>query len=219
MRSRRHVIIMARAPRLGAVKRRLAHDIGAVAAWRFYRTTLGAVAARLAGDPRWTTWLALTPDRTAHRRPRLPRLTSQRCLRVVAQGRGDLGARMARLVRTLPGGPVVIVGSDIPDLGAAEVAQAFRALAMHDWVLGPAGDGGYWLIGAARRRGLPRGFLQGIRWSSRHALADTRRNLRGARIACLGRMVDIDTGADLARWRRCAGRPGSSFSRRRRGVP
>jgi len=120
--------------------------------------------------------------------------------RVVAQGRGDLGARMVRLFRDLPPGPVVVVGSDVPDLGPAHIVRAFARLGSHDWVFGPAGDGGYWLIGA-RRRPVWRPPFAGVRWSSPHALADTLANLTAARVAVADELPDIDTGADLARWR------------------
>ncbi len=187
-----HLVIMARVPRLGTGKRRLARDLGALAAWRFQRRMLGRVLRRLARDPRWTTWLALTPDRVARAgRGSWP----ARCT-CVSQGPGDLGARMARLLRTLPPGPVVIVGSDIPDLRPTHVARAFRALGDHDWVFGPAADGGYWLLGARRRR-PPRETFAQVRWSSAHALADTLANLKGARIATLEALIDVDTGDDL----------------------
>ena len=194
MSRRARVVIMARAPRLGAVKRRLARDIGALAALGFYRQSLRALLRELGGDPRWQVILALTPDRAA-RRP---------CggLRAVPQGRGDLGARMGRFLRHPPPGPVVIVGTDIPGLGRAQVARALDALGAHDWVLGPSGDGGYWLIGAKRLHPGPRDPFQGVRWSSPHTLADTRANLRGTRVAYLERLDDIDTGADLDRYRR-----------------
>lgn len=192
----RHVVIMARAPRLGTVKRRLARDVGALAAWRFYRHALAALAHRLGRDGRWRRWLAVTPDRAL--RARWPP-----AWHVVPQGPGDLGARMARLFRELPPGPVVIVGSDIPDLDATHVARAFARLGDHDWVFGPAGDGGYWLIGARRGR-VRRDPFAGVRWSGPHALADTLANLSGARVAFLEELRDVDTGADLRRRRRKA---------------
>ncbi len=190
----RHVVIMARAPRLGAVKRRLARDVGALAAWRFYRHGLAALARRLAGNGRWRCWLAVTPDRAA-------RNPWPAAWRVIPQGPGDLGTRMGRVFQDLPPGPVVIVGSDIPDLGPRHVARAFALLGDHDWVFGPAGDGGYWLIGA-RRRPVRRAPFAGVRWSGPHALADTLANLPGARAAFLEELQDVDTGADLRRWRR-----------------
>ncbi len=189
-----HLVIMSRAPRLGAGKRRLARDRGALAAWRFQRRMLRQVLRRLGRDPRWVTWLAVTPDRAAARGPGL----WFRRVRIIPQGAGDLGARMARLLGDRPSGPVVIVGSDIPDLDAGHVAQAFEALGRHDWVFGPAADGGYWLVGARRRRAPWRAF-EGVRWSGPHALADNLANLAGARVALLEELHDVDTGDDLAR--------------------
>jgi rSAM/selenodomain-associated transferase 1 len=198
MNADRHLVIMARVPRLGTGKRRLARDVGALAAWRFQRRMLRQVLRRLGGDPRWTTWLAVTPDRAVGKPAHWARRT-----RVIPQGAGGLGARMERLLRAGPPGapgppgPVVVVGSDIPDLDASHVAQAFRALGRHDWVFGPAVDGGYWLVGARRRRRPWRTF-EAVRWSSQHALADSLANLKGARVALLEALHDVDTGEDLA---------------------
>lgn len=192
----RHVVVMARAPRLGTVKRRLARDVGALTAWRFHKLNTGALLRRLAGDPRWTCWLAVTPDRAAGAGKGLWPAARRR----MTQGPGNLGARMGRLFRALPPGPVVIVGADIPAIGAAQVAEAFRRLGDHDWVLGPAGDGGYWLIGA-RRRPVLRLPFRGVRWGGPHARADTLANLKRQRIALLGELDDVDTGADLRRIR------------------
>jgi rSAM/selenodomain-associated transferase 1 len=194
MTVRHHLVIFARAPRLGTVKRRLARDLGALAAWRFHRATTGALLRRLGRDPRWTTWLAVTPDRWARARRGLWPAPARR----LAPGRGDLGARMGRALARLPPGPVVIVGSDVPGITAAAIARAFRRLGDHDWVLGPAADGGYWLIGT-RRRPVLRPPFQGVRWSSRHARADTLANLAGRSVALLEELEDVDTAADLAR--------------------
>lgn len=192
MTLRRHLVVMARAPRLGRVKRRLAAGLGDLAAWRFQRATAGRLLRRVAGDPRWETWLAVTPDAARH----APRALWPCSARLIGQGGGDLGARMGRLLTTLPPGPAVIVGTDIPALGADQVARAFAALGRADWVFGPAEDGGYWLIGARRRPALRLPFA-GVRWSTRHALADTLANLRGARPAFLEVLRDVDEAADL----------------------
>ncbi len=193
MSARRHLVIMVRAPRLGAVKRRLARDLGALTAWRFQRRMLGRVLRRLARDPRWTTWLAITPNKATHSARRTAWTAPAR---IIPQGAGGLGPRMARLLCARPPGPVVIVGSDIPDLHAGHVARAFKALGRHDWVFGPAADGGYWLVGARRRRAPWRPF-DAVRWSSHHALADSLANLKGARVALLEQLHDVDTGADF----------------------
>lgn len=191
----RHLVIFAREPRLGRVKNRLAAGIGALAALRFYRAMLAGLLQRVGRDRRWRVWLAVTPDRAV-----TARIWPQG-VRVVPQGGGGLGARMARPLRTLPPGPVVIVGSDIPDVDAPRIAAAFRALGRAEFVLGPAADGGYWLVGASRRR-RPRGLFAGVRWSSPHALADTLATLpRGAAVGFIDTLNDVDDAGDWERWR------------------
>ncbi|SMF39040.1 hypothetical protein SAMN06265365_102358 [Tistlia consotensis] len=191
---KRHLVVMARAPRRGVGKRRLAAGAGEAAAWRFQRFVSLAVLQRLARDRRWTTWLAVTPDRLASRRRFGPRLPAG--VRIVPQGPGGLGARMGRLLRRPPAGPVVLVGLDIPALGPLQVAAAFRALGRTPWVFGPAADGGYWLVGTRRRPRLRLPFA-GVRWSTGHALADTLSRLDGA-AALLADLADVDEAADLA---------------------
>ena len=197
----KHLVIMAKSPLLGRVKRRLSHEIGDVVATRFYRSCLSHSVLRLASDPRWRTVLTITPDRDIAERfwPARPRIV------LLPQGRGDLGQRMQRIFMGLPPGPAIIVGSDIPSLRPANVAEAFSRLGGADAVLGPARDGGYWLIGLKRTRGLPSPFA-GVRWSSSHALADTLANLRGRRIAFAPTLSDVDTEKDFRRERSCAER-------------
>lgn len=186
------LVLFARAPRLGGVKRRLAREVGDLAALRFHRAMLGAMARRLGRDRRWRTVLAVTPDGA-----RFPS-----SLPTVPQGRGDLGRRMARaLARDRRA--AVLVGSDIPDVRAADVAAAFRVLrGRADAVFGPAEDGGYWLVGLGPRR--PAAPFRGVRWSGPNALADTLRNCAGRRVALGRRLSDVDDAAGLAAWRTAA---------------
>jgi uncharacterized protein len=188
MALRRHLVIFARYPIMGAGKRRLARDVGAVQALRMQRVMLRHTLHRLT-DRRWLMWLAVTPDRS---RPWPARR------RILPQGGGNLGDRMAAVTRRLPPGPVVIVGSDIPGITGDDIARAFRALGNCDAVFGPADDGGYWLIGLRRRPRFIAPF-RNVRWSSPHALDDTRRNLDGHPIALLTMRHDVDDGASLVR--------------------
>jgi len=187
----RTVIVFARTPRRGAVKRRLAKAIGDAAALRFHRLTLDALVRRLTRDPRWRTVLCVTAG--GYRWPRgVPR---------VGQARGGLGARMARAVAAMPPGPVLLVGSDIPGIRPTHIARAFRLLAARDAVFGPASDGGYWLVGVRDRSLLTRLF-DGVRWSTDHALADTLANLPPGRAhALVDTLSDVDDAAAFARWR------------------
>jgi uncharacterized protein len=185
------VIVFARAPRLGAVKRRLAREIGARAALRFHLATLTRLMRALAADRRYRTVLAITPDRA---RIRLPARVAR-----IPQGGGHLGVRMHRAFQRFPRCRVVLIGSDIPDAGQADVCAAFRSLGSAQVAFGPASDGGYWLVALSPRR--PARPFASVRWSTEHALADTLANFAGYRVAMLRMLDDVDTAADLRRLR------------------
>ena len=190
-RRRAWLVVMLKEPRPGRVKTRLGHEIGPVAAAWWFRHQTAALLRRI-DDPRWQLVLAVSPDRAglssrvwpAH----LPR---------IAQGHGDLGDRMGRILRVMPPGPVCIIGGDIPTLDKPHVARAFAALGAHDAVFGPASDGGFWLVGMKRVARPPATLFRGVRWSSPHALADSIASLPGLRIARADRLRDVDTAADL----------------------
>lgn len=191
------LVIMVKAPLMGRAKTRLARQVGAVEAMRFYRAACGTLLRRVGHDKRWHTVLAVDPPRALRagfwptglpRRPQMP---------------GDLGARMVEQFRLAPHGPVILTGSDIPGVTAAQIAEAFALLRHNDAVLGPAEDGGYWLIGL--RAGFrPRCIFAGVRWSSPQALSDTVDNLAGARIAWAATLFDVDDEVDWRRWKRAA---------------
>ncbi len=194
MRTARHLVLFVREPRWGVGKRRLAHGIGDAAALRFERAMLGLLVRRLAHDRRWRLRLAVTPDR-ARRRARLwpPGVA------VAGQGEGNLGDRMRHALAACPPGPAVLVGSDIPALAAHHVADAFRLLGCHDLVFGPAGDGGFWLVGARRCPRLPPIFGP-VRWSGPHALADVLSNLPpDVSVGFAARLEDVDDGPSYHR--------------------
>ena len=125
------------------------------------------------------------------------------CDGAVAQGRGSLGVRLQRQLlraRRRGAGKVVLVGSDLPGLEAADLEQAFRALDRAPLVLGPAADGGYWLIGLD---GSWPQLFSGIPWGSARVLEHT--SGAAARLGLQPRWLscrhDLDRPADLASWR------------------
>ncbi|GAA6180606.1 TIGR04282 family arsenosugar biosynthesis glycosyltransferase [Shimia sp. NS0008-38b] len=188
---RPNLVVMLKDPRPGRVKTRLGRDIGMTAAAWWFRHQSAALLRRL-DDPRWRLILALTPDTSV--------LTSRRWpthLTRVPQGRGDLGERMARQLRVLPG-PTCIIGADIPGITPKHIVQAFNALGTHDAVFGPAPDGGFWLVGMKHP---PKPMLfKNVRWSTPHALADSIATMPDARIATVATLSDVDTVTDLARF-------------------
>lgn len=188
------LVIFAKAPRLGRVKTRLATDIGMVRAWAFYRRNLADVCRHLGGDGRWRTVVAVTPDGD--------RPVEAGSLPCIGQGSGDLGERLQRVFDTLPVGPVVVVGSDIPGIRRSDIGAAFRALGHHDAVIGPSADGGYWLIGLRRRPVVPRAFGN-VRWSVAETGQDTRNWLvaGGCSLARVRELNDVDDGPGYRKWK------------------
>jgi len=199
MANRPVVILFLKAPVVGAVKSRLAADIGAVAAWRFYRQTAQHVGGNLRRSPAWDTILATAPCR-GHRQVKagLPALSR---LPHCDQGQGDIGVRMARCLDRFAPRPRLLIGGDIPDVYSGIVGQAFTDLARTDLVFGPAEDGGFWLIGQRGPARVGRLFA-GVPWSSPQTLAATLANVPAhQRVALAPALMDIDTGAALAAWR------------------
>lgn len=201
------LLVFAREPVLGRVKTRLAADIGAEAALAVYRELLSltAAAVKQARVPA-TVWLAEAPQPAAdpHQpRPEWPGLPWR-----VQPAAGQLGERMAHaFTAAFAGGAarVVIIGTDCPGLRADLLREAFAQLAAHDLVLGPAEDGGYYLLGL---RAFQPALFANKDWSTATVLADTladaaRLNLRVAQLPVL---ADIDSGPDLAAWRAAAAR-------------
>jgi rSAM/selenodomain-associated transferase 1 len=175
------VVVFARAPRLGTVKRRLASQTGDRAALRFHAATLTALIWDLKRS-RFNVVVAITPDRA---RVRLP-------VGLIPQGMGDLGQRMSRALGRYR--RVVLMGCDIPEASARDVRAAFRLLGSNDAVFGPAADGGYWLVALGPRR--PAELFGEARWSTEHALADTLRQFHHHRVGFLRTLSDVDTKAD-----------------------
>jgi len=185
------LVVMAKMPVAGGAKTRLAREIGVAAATRFARQATAVLLQRVTHDPRWRTILAVAPNAGLASRC-WPRGVAR-----IGQGRGDLGRRMQRIMERVPPGPVVFVGTDVPGIEPAHIAEAFRRLGRHDAVFGPATDGGYWLVGLKRRPRLPHPFAN-VRWSSKHALADTLANLDSRSVAFVATLSDVDDAGGFA---------------------
>ncbi len=123
-------------------------------------------------------------------------------LTFIAQSEGDLGVRLASALRqgfTAGLQRIVIVGSDCPTLGEAQIIEAFLHLQSHDVVIGPATDGGYYLIGLNQ---LHAALFENIPWGSDRVFTITqeiahRQNLS---VALLSPLSDIDRPEDVPLW-------------------
>lgn len=192
------LIVMAKAPRVGVGKQRLARDIGKTETWRINRA-LHAATLRAALDLRWRTLLCVTPDQAVSEAINVWPPSVAR----IAQGGGDLGARLARAKAGRRN--VAVIGTDCPGISSKLIAAAFAALRRAPFALGPAYDGGFWLL-AARSGDRAARAMSGVRWSTQHAAYDVLANLGAAQVAILPTLRDIDTGADLRAAQRSARR-------------
>ena len=190
MKTNRHLVVFVKEPMMGRVKTRLGRDIGISMATRFYRRNVADVLRNMGNDGRWKCWLALSPDKAARGKPFWPNKFT-----ALKQGRGDVGERMGRAMASMPPGPVVIIGTDVPAIRPHHIESAFKAFGRHDVVFGPALDGGYWLVGARRSPCTPELFKQ-VRWSSKHTLADSLAKVEQykLKVALLNTLEDVDDG-------------------------
>lgn len=189
MSERPTLIVMAKAPRIGHGKSRLAADVGSVEAWRINRR-LHASTMRAAIDPRWRALLCVTPDYAVDLR--LPGVWPASLHRFV-QGGGDLGERLARALKSRR--RVAVIGTDCLELRRAHVAAAFAALQRKPFAIGLAHDGGFWIL-AARSGARAARAMEGVRWSTPYAARDVMDNLGARDVALIARLRDIDALED-----------------------
>lgn len=183
------IALFTRFPEAGRAKTRLIPAIGPDRAADLHRRlterTLAAVRAagfpyelRVTGAPvaAFRDWLGDVP--------------------AIAQGDGGLGERLARAG---PPYPTLFIGADAPDLTPALLHDAARALRDRRAVIGPAEDGGYWLLGLA---GPVDGVFAGVDWGTGRVFAQTLDRLAagGVEAARLPTLADCDRPEDLARW-------------------
>jgi rSAM/selenodomain-associated transferase 1 len=211
---RLQVVVLARWPAPGRCKSRLAAGIG--------RRGAAAVQARLVLHV-----LAVAREFVSRLRARLEAPSAELVLavdglgrraarrwgravgvdRVVLQGGGGLGSRLQRqLMRAWREGArrIVLVGSDLPCLEPGDLAESFQALEAAPWVLGPALDGGYWLIGVRQPHPSPFvGPAAPMAWGTAAVLESTLQlaALHGISVPLLTWRADLDLPSDLRRWR------------------
>lgn len=188
----RALIIFLKAPRPGQVKTRLAKTIGVEAACAAYRHLTETVMDRV--SPLSGVCLRYAPDDAfAEIQPWL-----RPGWQASAQGSGDLGERLQRAfveAFNQGAGRVTIIGSDCPGVMAGDIEMAWAALAENEVVVGPATDGGYWLVGL---RGPQPALFKDIVWSSSAVFRETieRCKTAGLRVKLLRELTDVDTEAD-----------------------
>ena len=187
-----NLIIFAKAPQMGIVKRRLAKDIGYIDATFWYKSQLTALVREFNRKLPLRKYLFITPSNSKN----IFKHHTKGNWEIKYQSTGDLGQRMADAMMRVGNGPRVLIGSDIPDVKYDHIKKAFETLGRSKAVFGPANDGGYWLIGIAGGQKPPK--MKDVRWSTRHALDDTIKCFNPkVTIRYIETLSDIDNGQDL----------------------
>jgi hypothetical protein len=189
----RVLVVFARYPQPGRAKTRLIGPLSAETAAEVQKRCLDVTLACVDAVADIRRVVAVTPDDADFSAWVDPGTD------VLPQGGGNLGDRLSRVVdREFARGcrHLVIVGSDCPTMSPQDLAEAFELLAAHDLVVGPAVDGGYYLIGLSRP--APAIFAS-IAWGSAHVADQTRQRAReaGLSVAELPVRRDVDTYDDI----------------------
>jgi uncharacterized protein len=196
-----HLIVMARYPEPGRAKTRMIPLLGPAGAANLHRQLVHhtlATARSLIRDGVCSAEVRMT-GATAHAMAQ--QFGDDLVYRL--QCEGDLGARLAHAMgEAFDAGhhAVAMIGTDCPLLDAKTVAGAFEQLKDHDVAIGPAEDGGYYLIATGEDRP---GLFQDIAWGGPTVFRETITVCRnaGATASILNALPDVDLPADLKTWR------------------
>jgi len=187
------VLVFQKNEVIGKVKTRLAAGVGELRALEIYRHLIQLTYSALEEVPA-SIWAYFSDF--------IPEIVNTPIEKNFVQEGQDLGERMANaFARSFEMGmdKVVLIGTDCPMLKSQHLQQAFEALSNSDLVLGPATDGGYYLIGMTRRADY---LFKGIIWSTSQVLSDTMNvaSQHGLTTTLLHELDDIDTQEDWERY-------------------
>lgn len=205
--SKERLIIFTRYPETGSTKTRLIPLLGAEGAANLQRKMTENTLSRMKG-------LTASNDLTIEIRydggnEEVMRQWLGSELDYASQGDGDLGGRMKRAFDDAfksGAASVVIIGTDIPELTAVDITKAFVALKQKKMVMGPAKDGGYYLIGLQKNEvsSAVGDLFTGITWGERDVLKKTLKIAEGFGLSysLLKEMDDVDWPEDIFIWER-----------------
>ena len=194
----RCLLFFVKNPERGKVKSRLAATIGGDSAVRLYKNLVVKMLSTLK-EGTFPLYICFFPK--SAQKPTKNWLGTE--YRYIPQNGKDLGERMRNgFIEAFEMGfkRVVLIGSDIPDLPLEFIEEAFITLNKNDVVIGPAFDGGYYMIGFNDKSFFPQVF-EGIAWGTKSVFDETMKKLKRSRrlVHTLPYQRDIDTAEDLKR--------------------
>jgi len=180
--------IFAKVPQLGKVKTRLAKDIGDSEALRVYTGFLEKLISEHSNQE-YKLIVYFASDEKE-----MDKYYSS----IKVQKGKDLGERLFNCFETELSDfdKVIVIGSDHPTISSSDILEAFSVLDSNDVVIGPAEDGGYYLIGMKQFHDL----FEGIAWSTSEVLKQTLEKCKDLNAGLLEKKFDIDTSEDLKRY-------------------
>mgnify|MGYP003640019366 CR=1 FL=1 len=186
----KHLIVFIKNPVLGTVKTRLAASIGDEKALVVYNDLVEKCRNEC---------LAVNAERHIFYSKQISDdAWSEEYFLKYVQSEGDLGIKITDAFRSIfkEGGKVIIIGSDCYDLDAHTIEDAFEKLDDSDVVIGPANDGGYYLLGT---NNFHPELFQDITWSTEKVLKETvkQANTNNLSVSLLKELIDLDTLEDL----------------------
>lgn len=194
------LIVLARYPEPGRTKTRLARVIGNEQAAMLYKAFLVDLAQRFA-RPEFNLHWAYTPAERNFEALMAEAVPEQRAaMSLFPQNGDDFGARLLHAFQHVHAGSferIILIGSDSPQVSTQAIKDAYQALDAADIVLGPADDGGYYLIGMHK----PHDVFSGITMSTPLVLQQTieKAQRQGLHVRLIEQLFDIDEVADLRR--------------------
>lgn len=184
------LIIFTKNPELGKCKTRLAQKIGDQKALEIYKILLKRTA-EIVKDLPVDKYVFYNEKIVAND------VWNSSVFFKDLQSKGDLGIKMYKAFENLflkAYEKVIIIGSDLYDLSPQLISDAFDALKQNEFVIGPAKDGGYYLLGMKK---LNKKIFENKVWSTESVLSDTMKDLEGKNTKLLIELNDIDTYEDL----------------------
>ena len=193
------LIVFLKYPETKKVKTRLGKSIGARQATELYRETASFIADSFSGSKNWKTFFFYTPE---ERKKEIFEWLGGRDAFFFAQEGESLGQRMSHAFAkcfSLGFRNVVIIGTDCVMITEEDVETAFSLLSGGEFeaVLGPAADGGYYLLGLCKETDA---VFQDMRWSTSRVFKETEKRMgeTGLRHAVMRELADIDEEKDIS---------------------
>ncbi len=185
------VFLITKQPRVGLCKKRLSDHISQSEILRMTRNNIDNFLIISKSSKKYDARLAIFPQKLIYRS-----FKGIKILNTVPQKNKDLGKKIWDLKNTTLG-PLLIIGSDIPNIKKKYIDDAFKIIESKNVVLGPSEDGGFWLIGFSNKNPLKYPFGQ-IAWSEENTLINTIEQLKYYKITfgMCKKMKDIDTFQD-----------------------